>query len=293
MVCGRAKSIPEDCCRQDSRPRGAARQSVRPRPVTVHRARSGRVLRRRPAAAARAARARPAQSDHAPCVRLRLPRARPSCLPRVLGPSCSASAAALRPRGRRRRRAPTPSVGGRCGPSPEVVRRLRPARLAVRRRPPRRRPARRASASRCAPRCRARSRSPAGSPVAASWSSTTARPARPTSRSPPTSRSGGLGRRRRPDRHRSSSRGSHCFPARLPALGLDRGRRPTSTRCAWSAPARCGCCRCGADLPAAGPPGSPGRVLADAGAAGPGGAARRRVRPAGAPAGRPGAAGRW
>ena len=50
--------------------------------------------------------------------------------------------------------------------------------------------------------------------------------------------------------------GSHCFPAACLHWGWHRAARPTSTRCASSAPARCGCCRCGATTRS--PPGCPG-----------------------------------
>ena len=84
---------------------------------------------------------------------------------------------------------------------------------------------------------------------------------------------------------RSSSRGSHCFPARLPALGLAARARPTSTRSAWSAPDRCGC------SPSSG--GRPGRRPRAPAPARWARLATRWLRPAGAPAGRPAAAGRW
>ena len=130
--------------------------------------------------------------------------------------------------------------------------------------------------------------SPGCSPGAASSWSTTGPPAPPTSRSPRPSRSAHPVAAGAPGRDPRARRVA-LLPARLPALGLDRGRRPTSTRCASSG-------------------GGPVRLLPLWRREPRGQALRRRrrrldagdrssaavaLRRGGAPAGRPAAAGRW
>ena len=55
----------------------------------------------------------------------------------------------------------------------------------------------------------------------------------------------GAARRRGATHRHPGARRVALLPARLPALGLDRRARPTSTRSGWSGSARSGCCRSG------------------------------------------------
>ena len=153
-----------------------------------------------------------------------------------------------------------PRAGGR--------RRLRPAGLALRRRSPGRRPRRRARA--------AGAHRPAGhGDLRRTARRAGRRGGRPRADPDDVRAGGGVGLGRRPCwppvtgsapsrcRGRTASRGPAC-------TGAGSAARPTSIRCGWSGPARCGCCPCGGTIPP-----------------------ERGVRPVGAPAGRPFAAVRW
>ena len=147
------------------------------------------------------------------------------------------------------------AAGAAAGPDPVGVWPLRPtpdggARASTRpdtlgRRSPRRRPGRHRRPARARRPGRSRHASPAGSPAGASWWSTTATPAPPTSRSPPTSPSVARVAAGQPVGTLELRRLATASPA--PACtGAGCGARPTSTRCGSSAAGRSGCCRCGA-----------------------------------------------
>ena len=158
-------------------------------------------------------------------------RLAPCRLPPPPRPGSPARAGRPPERGPGRRRAPAgASPSRRRGPGrrvaaparPRGVPRLRPADGPVGRRPPRRRPGRDARTTGPGRAARAGSRSPAGWPAAASWWSTTARPARPTSPSPPPTRSGTVVAAGDPIGSLELV-GSHCFPRACLHWGWIRG----------------------------------------------------------------------